>query len=728
MTSSRSLYHAAELRPLLQPRSVAIVDFSSKPGSFGARTAQNLADSGAEVWVVNPKRAAEGSPKVLATVEELPGPVDCAIIAVPRDAVQEVAQACARKGIRGAIVYASGYAETGQAEHRRLQEQLTALARQTGMHILGPNCIGILSDGGRLRLTFAEAPELQHARPVSIGLVSQSGGLGLALAQSARHGYAFSHVLTAGNSCDVDVADQVAYLAEDPHCKVIACLFEGMADPQRLLEAGRRAARAGKPVIVHKLATGEEGTQAAMSHTGSLAGSAAVYRAAFESAGFIEVDDFEALIETAAFFAKAGRPRSPGVAALSTSGGATIMVADKAELHQVALPQPPAEVTALLRSHIPEFGSARNPCDVTAQILGNPQSLPECARAMLASDVYGALVLPHPYAYAPGTQRLLALEAVGRDSGKPICCVWLSQWLDGPGAIEVEASPHLALFRSIDRCMATLRAWHLYGQRMARQAGPGSRLSDPAAAQVFAKEAGAGTTLTESASKRVLGAYGVPVVPERLVQSANAAVDAAEGFGYPVVLKVQSADIPHKTEAGGVRLDLRSGEAVRDAYRAILDSARAHSPDARIDGLLVQPMIRRDLELIVGGRRDPLFGPIVVVGLGGIFVELLKDSTVALAPVSPSQAREMLDRLRGRALLDGFRGMPAADIGEVSAAVARVSELLADHADTIDELDVNPLVISDGRTVAVDALIALRTAPVSVDDAESQRPQATHIT
>jgi len=226
----------------------------------------------------------------------------------------------------------------------------------------------------------------------------------------------------------------------------------------------------------------------------------------------------------------------------------------------------------------------------------------------------------------------------------------------------------------------------------------------------------------------VLGAYGVAVVPERLVQSANAAVDAAEGFGYPVVLKVQSADIPHKTEAGGVRLDLRSGEAVRDAYRAILDSARAHSPDARIDGLLVQPMIRRDLELIVGGRRDPLFGPIVVVGLGGIFVELLKDSTVALAPVSPSQAREMLDRLRGRALLDGFRGMPAADIGEVSAAVARVSELLADHADTIDELDVNPLVISDGRTVAVDALIALRTAPVSVDDAESQRPQTTHIT
>lgn len=708
MASSRNLYRPSELRPLLQPQSVAVIDFSSKPGSFGTRTAQNLAAAGADVWMVNPKRAADAAAKVVASVDELVGAVDCAVIAVPRDAVYGVAQACARKGIRGAIVYASGYAETGQSEHRRMQEQLTELARDTGMRILGPNCIGILSDGGRLRLTFAEAPDLQQPYPSAIGLVSQSGGLGLALAQSARHGYAFSHVLTAGNSCDVDVADQVAYLAEDPACKVIACLFEGMEDPQRLLEAGRRAAHAGKPVIVHKLATGEEGMQAAMSHTGSLAGSAAVYRAAFESAGIVEVDDFEALVETAAFFAKAGRPRSTGVAALSTSGGATIMVADKAEVHHVPLPQPTSDVEALLRSHIPEFGSARNPCDVTAQILANPQSLPACARAMLDSDVYGALVIPHPYAYAPGTQRLVALEAVGRETGKPICVVWLSQWLDGPGSAEVEASPHLSLFRSLDRCMATLRAWHLYGARMSREVEEKPRLSDPSARKVLAHEAQAGSTLTESAAKRVLGSYGVPVVPELLARSAEAAVDAAHGFGYPVVLKVQSADIPHKTEAGGVRLDLHTAEAVRVAYAEILQNARAHAPQARIDGVLVQPMVRRDLELIVGGRRDPLFGPTVVVGFGGIFVELLKDSAVALAPVSQAQARELLDQLRGRALLDGFRGAPPADIGQVAAAVARVSELLADHPDTIEELDVNPLVVSDGRVVAVDALIALR--------------------
>ena len=715
MKAARPLYDPAALRPLLAPRSIAIVDFSSKPGSFGARTRENLADSGAEVWFVNPKRAPDAADRICARVEDLPGPVDCAIIAVPRDAVLEVARACAARGIRGAIVYAAGFAETGVAAHRQMQDDLTALAQDTGMRILGPNCIGILSDGGRLRLTFAEAPDLRSTCPATIGLVSQSGGLGLALAQAARHGVAFSHVLSAGNSCDVDIADQVAYLADDPGCKVIACVFEGMADPGRLLEAGRRAVRAGKPVIVHKLATGEEGMQAALSHTGSLAGSAAVYRAAFESAAFVEADDFEALVETAAFFAKAGRPSARGVAALSTSGGATIMVADKAELHGVPLPQPSPAVAAVLRTHIPEFGSARNPCDVTAQILANPQSLTACASAMLADPAYGALVLPHPYAYEPGTKRLLTLEAVARDAGKPVCCVWLSQWLDGPGALEVETSPHLALFRSIDRCMATLAAWHRHAERIAVVDGARSRTGAPASPDATAASIGVAAALlngparvlAERDAKQVLAAYGVPVVGETLAANADEAVAAARAFGFPVALKILSPDIPHKTDAGGVRLGLRDADVVRAARAEILANVGRHAPAARIDGVLVQPMIRRDLELIVGGRRDPLFGPTVVVGLGGIFVELLRDSVVALAPVSQDEARGMLDRLRGRKLLDGFRGAPAADIAALATTIARISELLADHAATIAELDVNPLVISGGKPIAVDALITL---------------------
>lgn len=705
MASSRRLYQAAELQPLLQPRSVAVIDYSSKTDSFGARTLKNMTESGCQAWLVNPKREANAPHRVVSMVEDLPSTIDCAVIAVPRDAVYAVAQSCALHGIKGAIIYASGYAETGKDEHRLLQQQLTDLARQTGLRILGPNCIGILSDAGRLCLTFAEAPRLSQQHTPAIGLVSQSGGLGLALAQSARHGYSFSHMLTAGNSCDVDVADQVAFLAEEPSCKVIACLFEGMPDPERMIEAATRAAWAGKPVIVHKLATGQEGTQAALSHTGSLAGSAAVYRAAFEAAAMVEVDDFEALIETAAFFAKAGLPRSTGVAAISTSGGAAIMVADKAELHQVPLPQPDPEVAALLRSKIPEFGSARNPCDVTAQILSNPKSLPECAQALLSSSTYGALVIPHPYAYTPGTQRLLALESVAQQTGKPVCCVWLSQWLDGPGALEVESSSHLTLFRSIDRCMATLRAWHLYGSwREAQKYTSPPRLSQPVG-HTLLPPSSSRFTLDEAASKLILKAYGIPVVAERLATTAEEAVEVATSLGYPVVLKVQSADIPHKTEAGGVRLHLKTEQEVREAFNAILQSARQFAPKAVIAGVLVQPMVRRDVELIVGGRRDPLFGPTVVVGLGGVLVELMQDSVVALAPVTVEHARKMLNRLRGRKLLDGFRNSPPVDVDLVAAVIVRVSELMSDCKDRISELDINPLVVSDGHVVAVDAMI-----------------------
>ena len=709
----RPLYEPAELRPLLEPDSVVVIDFSSKPSSFGARTAASLANAGVTLWTVNPKQASDPAAHRLASVAELPGPVDCAILAVPRDALLEIATACAAKGIRGAIVYASGFAETGKPEHRRMQDQLTELSRRTGMRILGPNCIGIITDCGRLRMTFAVPPDIRP-RPRAIGIASQSGGLGVALAQGVAHGYAFSHILTAGNSCDVDIADQIAYLAEAPQCKVIACQFEGMADPQRLLAAARRAARAGKAVIVQKIANGAEGSAAALSHTGSLAGTVEVYRAAFASAGMIEVDDFESLLETAAFFAKAGLPKSDGVGALSTSGGASIMVADKAELHGVPLPQPDAQLEPVLRALIPEFGSARNPCDVTAQIITDPKLLPECARVMLENPAYGALLIPNPYAYDPATERLLVLQDVARATGKPVCCVWLSQWLHGPGAIEVEESDCLCLFRSMDRCMQTLAAWHRYGRWMAnlkrehvRLSAPEARLALTAALPVAPAS---DPVLTESAAKRVLAAYGVPVVPEQLVGDAATAVAAARAFGYPVVLKVQSPDVAHKTEAGGVRLDLRGDAAVRAAHDEILASVRRHAPAARIDGILVQPLVRRDLELIVGGRRDPLFGPTVVVGLGGIFVELLQDSAVALAPVDVAAARGLLDRLRGRALLDGFRGAPGIDVGQVAEAVARVSELLADHPERIAELDVNPLVVSDGRLVAVDALITLRDA------------------
>lgn len=712
--AARPLHDASALQPLLSPRSVVIVGASARPGSFGYQTLRNLDRGGVATLLVHPKGEPIEGRTTYRSVGDLPTVPDCAVIAVARDAVLEVARQCAAKGIRGAIVYASGFAETGRPQDVALQQALRELAHDTGMRILGPNTMGLMSEQGRMRLTFfGDAPDLGQVRHSRIGLVSQSGGLGFALGQAATHGYAFSHVLTTGNACDVDVADQVAYLVEQPDCDVIACVFEGMAEPERLMAAGERALRAGKPVVVFKLATGEEGSIAAQSHTGSLAGSAEVYRAAFARHGFIEVHSFEAILETCAFLAKAGRPSSNGVAGLATSGGAAIMMADKGEQFGVRLPQPRLEVAQALRAHIPEFGSARNPCDVTAQILSNPQSLPACARVLLQEPDFSILVVPHLTATEVGIARLTSLGEVGRETGKVVCCIWLSQWLDGPGARDVEQHDHLALFRSMDRCMEAIRAWHEFHRLRAGSTETGMDADTAAAIEGVRPLLAAGdrTVLSESESKRVLQACGVPVVAGLNVMDRQAAVDAARQLGYPVVLKVDSPDIPHKTEAGAVRLNLRTDEDVASAFGQVLDKARSHAPGARILGVSVQPMADKDFELFVGARQDPLFGPVVVVGLGGIFVEVLQDTVVDLAPVNREQAREMLSRLRGRRLLDGFRGAAPADLDALSALISRVSHLAAAHADRIEEIDVNPLAISNGRALALDALVILRQDP-----------------
>ncbi len=556
-------------------------------------------------------------------------------------------------------------------------------------------------------------PDRPPPRPHAIGIISQSGSLGFSLAQAIERGAAVSHVLTSGNSCDVDVADYVAFLADEPSCRAIACVFEGMADPGRMIRAAEIAWQAGKPLVMYKMATGVRGAQAAMSHTGSLAGSNEAYVAAFARAGVIQVDRLEAVVETASFFAKAPPPSAPGVAVIATSGGATIMAADKAELHGVALPQPAAAAAAVLAARIPEFGSPRNPCDVTAQVLTDGDSLLVCTDALLGDPAFGALVTSHAYAYASATARLPVFSGSAAAHGKIVCNVWAPEWLGGPGARETEADPHLALFHSMDRCFATLAAWH-WREDLRRQPprDPAARLSAPDAAGQAAAllRAAPAQALTEREAKRVFALYGIPVVPDRLVQDPDAAIAAAAAFGFPVALKVESPDILHKTDAGVVRLNLHTAEAVRAAWHDILAASAAIQPPPRVTGVLVQPMLPPGVEVMIGARMDPQFGPLIVVGLGGILVELLKDVALALAPVQPAEALSMLRGLKGAPLLSGYRGAPPVDLNHLAEIVCRASELIADAAGAIAEMDINPLICDGARIAAVDGLIVTRAA------------------
>jgi acyl-CoA synthetase (NDP forming) len=700
-------YGRADLARLLVPRSVAVIGASERAGSFGARVLENLAMFDGSVYPVNARYERLGERPCYPRVGALPEVPDCVVITAGREAVEGIVEECAALGVGGAVVVASGYAETGKPERAAQQARLAAIARRAGMRLVGPNTIGLVNYACGAALTFSAMPPRRALQPYAIGIVSQSGSLGFSLSQAVMRGVSISHVLTAGNSCDVDVADYVAYLAEEPACRAIACLFEGLTQPRRMIAAADLAWRAGKPLVIYKLATGAEGARAAMSHTGSLAGSGAAYAAAFARSGAVQVDKLEALVETAAFFAKAPRPKAPGVAVVATSGGAAIMAADKAELHGVALPQPGPAGRAVLEARIPEYGSPRNPCDITAQVITDPGSLHACAEALLTDPQYGALVTSHAYAYEAATRRLPLFSQLAAAHGKIVCNVWVPEWLGGPGAQETEGDPHLALFHSMDRCFATLAAWHRReGLRQAPRR-PASRVA-PDSARAEAAEAlrrAPGDVLTEREAKRVLAMYGVPVVAERLVQGAEEAVEAAETLGYPVVLKIESADIPHKTEAGVVRLNLRSAAEVRAACAEILGAAEAVVPRPRLGGVLVQPMVPTGVEVMVGARTDPLFGPLIVVGLGGVLVELLKDTALALAPVTPGEALAMLRGLKGAALLGGFRGTQPVEMDRLAEIVARLSELAADHEAQVAEMDVNPLICAGPRIVAVDGLI-----------------------
>ena len=706
----RPVYRRADLLRLLEPGSIAVVGASARAGSFGERTARNLAGFAGRLHLINPRYETLGDRPCFPSIAALPDVPDMVVAATPMEACEGVVKDCVAAGVGALVMYAAGFAETGRPERIALQHRLVAMAREGGVRLVGPNCIGLADyvRGAEISFTAIPRPAAPPTRP-AVGIVSQSGNLGFALAQAVEAGAQVSRVLTCGNSGDVDVADLVAALAEDPGCSAIALLFEGMAEPGRLIEAAEIAWRQDKPVVVHKLGTGEQGAQAAMSHTGSLAGADAVYRAAFERAGMVHAESFEGLLELAGFLSKAGTPRAPGVAVVSTSGGAAIMAADRAEARDVALPQPGPEARAVLEARIPEFGSARNPCDVTAQVLTDPNSLRDCMEALFADPAYGVVLVPNGYAYDVATPRFRVMGELAAKHDKAACVVWTTQWLEGPGAREAEGEERVALFRSMDRCMAAIAAWQARDAK--RRAGPAvaSRAAPPEARATAASllDAAGGAVLTEREAKSVLAAYGIPVVAETLAADAEAAVAAAEAAGYPVVLKVESPALPHKTEAGVIRLNLGSAEAVREAFAAVMANARRHAPGAPIHGVLVQPMVPQGIEIVVGARRDPLFGPTVLVGLGGILVELLRDSTVALAPVGHAEARAMLGRLKGAALLSGFRNMPAVDLDALAGIVQRVSELAADHADRIAEIDVNPVICAGPRLVAVDALIGL---------------------
>lgn len=715
MTSSmRPLYNAVDLKRLIDPKVVAVVGASETRGSFGERTLSNMSGFSGKVFAINPKYQTLLGRPCVPSLAELPERPDCVVLCVARQMVESMIKAAAAAGAGGVVVYASGFAETAKPDRIEAQERLIEVAHRTGVRVVGPNCVGLANTRSGAGLNFMPDYAGMGHRRGPIGIVSQSGALGYTVLQGMERGIGFSHYLAAGNSCDVDVCDFISYLAENDDTRSIICLLEGVKDGDRFLSAARKARDAGKALIVYKTGNSETSSKAAMSHTGTMVGSVVAYQAALAEVGAIALDNLEAVLETASFFAKAGAPtRGRGVGILSTSGGAAVICADKAEAHGVPLPSLEARTASALHEVVPDFGSVANPSDLTAEVLKTSETFGFCLDAFLNDSGFSALVMPMIFAHASssGARAPTIVEAASR-TDRPLAVVWMNEWYQGPGSELLDADPKVCMFRSADRCFAALKAWFDWHEHRASHRTPAPRRSslsaELAARGILSSAKASGAALSETDSKRVLDCYGIAIPREILAGDPEQAVRASREIGGPVALKIVSPDILHKTEAGGVKLGLSTPQDVSAAAADILASAKRYAPQARIDGVSVQQMVPPGIEIVLGVKNDRQFGPLVAAGLGGIMVELLGDTQVRLAPVDDQAARAMLASLRGHALLTGFRGKPGIDIDRLIDIICRLSELAHDLRDVIDQIDVNPVIASADGAIAADALIVCR--------------------
>jgi acetyltransferase len=710
--SERSLYRAVDMQRLINPNSIAVVGASETPGSPGHSTMANLAGFSGKVFAVNPKYTQVQGRHCVPTLMDLPEPADCVALCIARPLVEENLRHAVSIRAGGTIVYASGFAETTLPERIIAQQRLVEVAQGGGVRMVGPNTIGIANAATGAAVNFMiGCAEILRGPPGRVAVVTQSGAIGYSVLQSVIRGVRVSHYLAAGNSADVDVCDYIAYLAEQEQVRAIICLFEGVKSGERFLAAARLVHSAGKALIVHKSGNTASSGKAALSHTGTLVGSIAGYRAAFEAAGAIHCHNLESVVEMACLFAKAPRPAAGrGVGIMATSGGAGVINADKAEEKGLSLPEIAPATRRALEKVVPEFGSISNPADITSEALRSIETFTHCLRAFAEDPGFSAVVVPFVYAHPVASgARAPVLSQVAADTDRLITAVWMPEWLEGPGAAVLEADPRVALFRSSDRAFEAIRTWFDWHDGRAHEDGAIVRASPADAATkaraILVVARAQGETLTEQESKSILRAYGIAVPREMLVETPQQAARAAEQIGFPVAVKIASPDIPHKTEVGGIRLNLHSSEEVSTAAAQILSSARTAQPSARLNGVSVQAMVPAGHELVMGVRIDRQFGPLVMVGSGGIFVELLADAATALAPVSTHQAQRMLQRLRGYKLLLGYRGRPGYDVTAALDVLCRLSELASDLAEDLAEVDINPVIVGVKGAIAADALI-----------------------
>ncbi|MBX9651529.1 MAG: acetate--CoA ligase family protein [Xanthobacteraceae bacterium] len=690
------------------PASIALIgasrDQEKIPGRLLSMLRKN--DYPGKLYPINPNYADIEGLKCYKSIAEIGAPVDLAIIIIPARVVIGALEECAAVGVRNAVIISSGFAEEG-GDSAAMQDQIVAIAKRTGMRISGPNAEGFLSEVQKVAATFSPTVDVKpgHVPLVAtkrrIAIVAQSGGIGFAIKHRAKAlGVAISYCVSAGNESDLGAGEFLDYMVQDASTDVILLFIEGIRDVDKFLAAARRAADSGKPVIVTKVGRSGAGERAAASHTASMAGWSAAYDAVFAKYGFIVSNDLDEAVTIAAVLTTNPLPKGDRVAVLTVSGGAGIWGADTVSMQGLKVPELSGGLQTNIKKLMPSYGAAGNPIDVTAQGAGSGGLQKSIDLLIASSEVDAILVVLSLSSEVRVPFKEAELKPVIAAQSKPI--VFYSYTLPSAFARTELAKSGVVVLSGLTHVGVAMRRLVDYAKfKLAPPAGDaGLPVRDLAAHLGSAK-------LSEWDSKSLLRAAGIALPDETLVANRDELDAAIARSGFPLVMKIQSRDIPHKSEVGGVRVNIAAKGEAFTAYRALLEDVARHRPEADIQGVLVGPMAKKGVEIIVGTMTDATFGPMIMVGLGGITTELFRDVIYRPAPVSAAEASAMLMELKAAPLLNGFRGAAKADVTALSGLIAQVSVLAARHGQDIAEIELNPVLVhAEGQGVTiVDALV-----------------------
>ncbi len=693
---------------LMKPKSIAIVGASAQPGKIGYTVVKNIIDSGykGQIYPINPSAPEILGLKCYPSVLDVPGEIDAAAITVPAKFTLEVVEECGKKGVKGLFIITSGFSEVG---NRDLENQIVAMARRYGTRILGPNIVGLLSNSDGLNASFAPFLPL----PGKASLVSQSGALLIAIDASSylRH-VGFDKLISIGNMSDVDFSDTIRWLNDDPNTACISLYIEGFKDGRAFIDASRNAK---KPIIALKAGTSAHGAAAAASHTGSLAGAAKVYGAAFQQAGVIQASDLDNLFDRTLALSMQPPMKGDNLLIITNGGGVGVLATDSAEKFGLPLKFAPPDVQAELKKHMPEFGSAKNPVDLTG-MAGNDWYGDSVRYAYAHPWVDGLVVLYCETAITDPVEIAKGIKKAIDDSGvknKPVTASFVGGE-HSANAMKYLVENGIPAYGAPDIAVNAMGALREYARMQKLIAEPVTICAptdrDAAIKTISLARADGRSSLTEIEAKQVFAAYGLPVTSTVLAKTEAEAIHLAKEVGFPVVMKIVSPDILHKSDAGGVKVNIKDEDGVRDAFRTIMANSLKYKPTANIHGIAVQEMAPYGTEVILGSVNDPTFGPTMMFGLGGIFVEVLKDVTFRVAPVSSNQALRMLGEIRAAPILTGVRGEKPRDRQAMADTICMYSSMILDLQDEISESDANPVLLyEEGRGVkVVDARIILK--------------------